>query len=111
MFSTNGKTILSNAALSSIISIFKVLPSAFLRKPSSPTRQPASSNKAFALRKLARSIGFVPDTGAITATFVNTPAGKSLSKGGKSTISSAEGIPVAAKSEFSQNELILAYCP
>ena len=112
-FSTYGLITLSKLGLSFRNSIRRVSPLALRRMPSLPTIQPASSSRADALRRLARSNCRDPDLGAITGSSVRIDAGSSPSStsGFRTATSSGEGAPVAASHEFSQTEFMRAYSP
>ena len=86
-------------------------PLEFLRSPSSPTNQPASSSNFEATRRFFRSKALNPDTEAVTASSSKIPAGKSPAKGFSKANSPSLGLPSAANSEFSQKEFTRAYWP
>ena len=109
MFSIIGLVIRSKAGELSKTSSVNVAPS-FSRIPESFTSHPASSSNADALRRFLRSNWRGPDTGAITAGSVKTPASSKPfdTKSCRMDNSAPIGTPVASKFELPQNEFTLS---
>ncbi|OIQ75530.1 hypothetical protein GALL_428000 [mine drainage metagenome] len=83
-------------------------PLALRRLPSAPTVHPAASSSAEARRRLFRSSCIAPEVGAVTASSVNIRFGSLSAKGVRIPSSPGVGLPTAARSLLSQNELTRA---